>query len=118
MKDTTRLTLIYSSNTAIVLLIFAIIIYKSAKKDREKEFYTFLKKEAYMAAKIFFNTGKVLHHYPQANVIIYDEGLNLLYQNEEDNLPKNSQVAYDFRLSKQKVKYRVALQYSFKKKSI
>lgn len=95
MKIKTRLTLIYTFFTAAILLAFAAVIYFSAKENREKEFYTSLKKEAITKANLFFNAEvatqtlqdiyrsnrKVLN---EVEVAIYDPAFNLLYHDAVD----------------------------------
>lgn len=55
MKIRTRLALLFTVITATILLIFASIIYISAKNDRENEFYKRLKVEALTEANLLFN---------------------------------------------------------------
>ncbi len=95
MKIKTRLTLIYTFFTATILLAFASVIYFSAKENREKEFYTSLKKEAITKANLFFNAEvaektlqdiyknnrKILN---EVEVAIYDPKFNLLYHDAVD----------------------------------
>lgn len=95
MKIKTRLTLIYTFFTAAILLAFAAVIYFSAKENREKEFYTSLKKEAITKANLLFNAKvatqtlqdiyrsnrKVLN---EVEVAIYDPAFNLLYHDAVD----------------------------------
>lgn len=95
MKIKTRLTLIYTFFTAAILLAFAAVIYFSAKENRQKEFYTSLKKEAITKANLFFNAEvatqtlqdiyrsnrKVLN---EVEVAIYDPAFNLLYHDAVD----------------------------------
>ena len=95
MKIKTRLTLIYTFFTAAILLAFASVIYFSAKENREKEFYTLLKKEAITKANLFFNAEvaeqtlqdiyrsnrKILN---EVEVAIYDPKFNLLYHDAVD----------------------------------
>ncbi|WP_419869882.1 HAMP domain-containing sensor histidine kinase [Chryseobacterium sp. CT-SW4] len=95
MKIRTRLSLLFTLITAIILLLFATAIYYSAAKDREKEFYSLLKKEAYTKANLFFdaditqktlqdiykNNRKILN---EVEVAIYDTRSNLLYHDAVD----------------------------------
>lgn len=53
MKIRTRLTLLFTVITATILLVFAAVIYFSAKQDREREFYSVLKSEAVTKANLF-----------------------------------------------------------------
>ena len=95
MKVRTRLTILFTVITATILLAFASVIYFSAKKNREKEFYSILKKEAITKANLFFNAkvdAKTLQDIYRNNreilneveVAIYDTGFNLLYHDAFD----------------------------------
>ena len=95
MKIRTRLTILFTVITATILLAFASVIYFSAKKNREKEFYSILKKEAITKANLFFNAKvdtKTLQDIYRNNreilneveVAIYDTGFNLLYHDAVD----------------------------------
>lgn len=81
--------------TATILLAFAAIIYFSAKENREKEFYSLLKKEAITKANLFFNAKvdtETLQNIYRSNrqilneveVAIYDSGFYLLYHDAVD----------------------------------
>ena len=95
MKVRTRLTILFTVITATILLAFASVIYFSAKKNREREFYSILKKEAITKANLFFNAKvdtKTLQDIYRNNreilneveVAIYDTGFNLLYHDAVD----------------------------------
>lgn len=90
MKTRTRLTILFTLITAAILLAFASVIYISAKENREKEFYSLLKKEALTKANLFFNakveTQTLQDIYKnnrqilnEVEVAIYDSSFNLLY---------------------------------------
>lgn len=95
MKIRTKLTLLFILITAGILLVFAGLIYFSAQKNREKEFYALLRKEAITKANLFLdgkvdaptlqriyrNNRMVLN---EVEVAIYDTGLNLLYHDAVD----------------------------------
>jgi len=95
MKIKTRLSLLFTLITATILLGFASVIYYTAKENKEKEFYTLLKKEAITKANLFFN-AKVDHKTLQdiyrnnrkilneVEVAIYDNNFNLLYHDAVD----------------------------------
>jgi two-component system, OmpR family, sensor histidine kinase ArlS len=55
MKIRTRLTILFTLITATIVLVFAFVIYYSARENREREFYSLLKKEAITKANLFFN---------------------------------------------------------------
>lgn len=95
MKIRTRLTILFTLITAAILLAFATVIYFSAKENREKEFYSSLKKEALTKANLFFNAKvdtKTLQDIYRNNrqilneveVAIYDSSFNLLYHDAVD----------------------------------
>lgn len=90
MKIQTRLTLFFAVLTSTVLVIFTGVIYYSAEKNREKEFYTLLIKEAVTKANLIFearvnpeilqdiyrNNRKILD---EVEVAVYDDNFDLLY---------------------------------------
>lgn len=95
MKIRTRLTILFTLITATILLAFATIIYISAKENREREFYSLLKKEALTKANLFFNakveTQTLQNIYKnnrlilnEVEVAIYDSSFNLLYHDAVD----------------------------------
>jgi len=55
MKIRTRLTLLFIAITTGILLFFSSIIYYSAKENREKEFFSLLKKEGLTKADLYFD---------------------------------------------------------------
>lgn len=103
--------------TAAILLFFAGVIYLSAKKDREKEFYSLLKKEAVTKVNLFLNAkvnAQTLQSIYRNNrktineveVAIYDPTFRLLYHDAVDidfvkesrqlmeNIMRNKEVAF------------------------
>lgn len=95
MKIRTRLTLLFTLITAAILLIFAAIIYFSAKQNRENEFYSALKKEAITKANLFLNakvdasTLQTIYRnnrqiLNEVEVAIYDTSFHLLYHDAVD----------------------------------
>lgn len=95
MKIRTKLTVLFSLLTAMILLLFASIIYFSAQQNRETEFYSLLRKEALTKANVFFEGGvdaQVLQNIYQNNrktlneveVAIYDTTFRLLYHDAVD----------------------------------
>lgn len=95
MQIKTRLTLLFTIITATILLIFAAVIYYSAKESREREFYTLLRKEAYTKVNLFLdaqvskttlqeiylNNRKILN---EVEVAIYSTNFDLLYHDAVD----------------------------------
>lgn len=95
MQIRTRLTILFTLITATILLAFAAVIYYTAKENREKEFYTLLKKEAITKANLFLNASvekqtlqniyhnnrKILN---EVEVAIYDTAFTLLYHDAVD----------------------------------
>src|SRR5690606_26698951 len=95
MKTRTRLTILFTLITATILLAFAAIIYYTAKENREKEFYTLLKKEDITKANLFLNASvekqplqDIYHNnrkvLKEVEVAIYDTGFALLYHDAVD----------------------------------
>lgn len=95
MKIRTRLTILFTLITATILLLFAFVIYYSAKQNRETEFYTSLKKEAITKANLFLNakvetkTLQDIYHnnrqiLNEVEVAIYDTTFHLLYHDAVD----------------------------------
>lgn len=95
MKIRTRLAILFTLVTAAILLVFACVIYYSAKESREKEFYSLLEKEAITKANLFFNAkveNKTLQDIYRNNrkilneveVTIYDSTFTLLYHDAVD----------------------------------
>lgn len=94
MRIRNRITLLFTVLTGLLLLIFATVIYISAKKDRESEFYDVLKKEAVTKANLLFeakleaeilqeiyhNNREILN---EVEVAVYDTNFNLLYHDAE-----------------------------------
>ncbi|WP_313373682.1 ATP-binding protein [Chishuiella sp.] len=90
MKIRLRLTILFTFLAAAILFLFAFIIYNSAKKDREKEFFIILKKEAITKANLFLKAkvdAEVLHSIYSNNretlneveVAIFNNHQQLLY---------------------------------------
>ncbi|ASB49773.1 HAMP domain-containing sensor histidine kinase [Alkalitalea saponilacus] len=95
MKIRTKLTLIYTVISTAILLAFSIVIYYSAHKSRESEFFTALEQEAITKANLFFiakvdtTTLQTIYRsnievINEVEVAIYDAGFNLLYHDAED----------------------------------
>lgn len=95
MKIRTRLTILFTLITATIVLVFAFVIYYSARENREREFYSLLKKEAITKANLFFNAKveiEALQNIYRNNreilneveVAIYDSGFNLMYHDAVD----------------------------------
>ncbi len=90
MKIRTRLTLLYTLATAVIFLLFISIIYLFTKKNREKEFYRDLRREAITKANLFFQehvdaeTMQFIYHnnrqfIDEVEVAIYNSDFHLLY---------------------------------------
>jgi two-component system sensor histidine kinase ArlS len=90
MKIRTRLTLLFTVITATVLFIFASIIYVSTQENREKEFYTLLKKEAITKANLFFNASVDV----QTLQDIYKNNRQILNEVEVAIFNKNFELLY------------------------
>ena len=95
MKIRTRLIILFTVLTILILSLFATVIFQSAKKSREKEYYALLKKEALTKANLFFNAKvekRTLQQIYRNNrktlneveVAIYDTAFALLYHDAVD----------------------------------
>lgn len=105
MKIRTKLTLRYSIVTAVILLIFSVIIYVAMEHRREREFFNDLKKEAITRANLFLE-GKVdattmhsiylnnMETLDEIQVAIYDKSFDLIYHdaNEIDLIKETSEL--------------------------
>lgn len=95
MKIKTRLALLFTFITATLLFVFSVIIYFSAKVNREREFFDLLKKEAITKSNLYFdarvdanilqsiyrNNRQILQ---EVETAIYDTNFNLLYHDAVD----------------------------------
>lgn len=131
MKIKTRLTLLFTLITATILLIFVLIIYLSAKSNREKEFFNTLEKEALTKANLLFNSrveSKTLQDIYRNNrqilneveVSIYDTAFHLLYHDALDiDVVKETPTMIQEIMKKGKIEFYqdswqvVGLKYSF-----
>lgn len=117
MKIRNKLSLLFSILSATILLIFAGIIYYSAVKNRETEFYNNLKKEAVTKANLFFTAkvdAKTLQTVYRNNretlneveAAIYDTAFNLLYHDAVDiDFVKESRQMIDEINLKKEIKF-------------
>ncbi|TWP23828.1 HAMP domain-containing histidine kinase [Apibacter muscae] len=95
MKIRNRLTLLFTFISVSILIFFSVIIYFTAKKNRSKEFYELLTKEAitkfnlFVDAKvppqilqnIYYNNSQIID---EVEVAIYDENYTLVYHDAID----------------------------------
>ncbi|MCD7973218.1 MAG: ATP-binding protein [Candidatus Azobacteroides sp.] len=95
MKIRSKIALRYTSVTALLLLIFAVMVYWVSAHDREKEFFEDLKKEGISKANLFFEakaSPEIMHsiyknnikYINEVEVAIYDVKFNLLYHDAND----------------------------------
>lgn len=95
MKIKTKIALRYSIVTAILMTVFALVIYFMSAHDREVEFYNGLYKEGVSKANLFFEaktTPDVLHsiyknnieYIDEVEVAIYTTDFELLYHDAKD----------------------------------
>ncbi|TCO09770.1 HAMP domain-containing sensor histidine kinase [Natronoflexus pectinivorans] len=95
MKIRTKLTLIYSILSTAILLAFSAVVYYSAHKSRQSEFFTALEQEAITKANLFFiakvdtTTLQTIYRsnievINEVEVAIYDADFNLLYHDAAD----------------------------------
>lgn len=76
MKIRSKIALRYSFITALLMMIFAIIIYLSASRDREKEFYDDLRKEGISKASLIIEgkaSPEIMHSIYKNNIEFIDE---------------------------------------------
>jgi two-component system, OmpR family, sensor histidine kinase ArlS len=115
MKIRNSLILLFSLITLSILFIFSYSIYFSAKENREKEFYSLLKKEGITKAKLFFDAKieiETLQDIYKSNreilneveVAIYDGQFNLLYHDavEIDFVKETPELLKDIARNKEK----------------
>ncbi|MGL5690984.1 MAG: ATP-binding protein [Bacteroidales bacterium] len=90
MKIRTKLTLRYTTTTAAIFIIFALLVYLFSEKNREREFYRDLKREAITKANLFLekkvdavtmqsiylNNREFIN---EVEVAVYDTSFHLLY---------------------------------------
>ena len=131
MKIKNKLSLLFSLLTAAILLVFAALVYFSALRNREVEFYKSLKKEALTKANLFFN-AKVSAHTLQTiylnnreilnevETAIYDTSFVLLYHDaiNIDFVKENRRMIDEIQLRKQIEFYQkdwqvIGLEYKF-----
>lgn len=117
MKIRTRLTLLFTLITATILLAFAFVIYHVDTVNREKEFYSLLKKEAITKANLILNASvepEILQDIYRSNrqilneveVAIYDTEFNLLYHDAMDiDFVKETQEMIDEIILKQGIEF-------------
>ena len=119
MKTKTKLSLFFSFITATILLIFASVIYLSAKQSREREFYHSLKREALTKANLLFNAkvdSQTLQNIYRSNreflneveVAIYTPSFELLYHDAVDiDVVKETPQMIDDIFQKKELKFYV-----------
>ena len=78
MQIRTRLTILFTNLTALLLLAFAITVYLSSSKTREDEYFKRLQQQASTKANLLFDT-KVA---PNVLQLIYQNVPNTLFQEE------------------------------------
>ncbi|MCE4065949.1 HAMP domain-containing histidine kinase [Chryseobacterium gleum] len=93
MKIRTRLTLLFTLITAMLVSVYSISIYYSSREAREKSFYSELQNEAIAKADLFFRSSlpeQEMHKLYQNNtrtlnevqVAIYDSNKQLVYHDD------------------------------------
>lgn len=95
MKIKSKIALRYAIVTALLMAVFAIIIYCVSSHDRQTEFYDDLNREGFSRANLYFEaeaTPEIMHSIYKNNiqfideveVAIYDTGYNLLYHDAKE----------------------------------
>jgi signal transduction histidine kinase len=107
MKIRNSIALLFFGITAVLLLVFAMLIYYAAANNRENEFYDMLVKEANTKASVLLNAGvdastlqtiystnrKLIN---EVEVAIYDTDFKLLYHDAvENDIVKESNTMLD-----------------------
>lgn len=117
MKIRTRLVFLFTVITAIILSLFATVIYLSAKENRQIEFYNLLQKEAITKANLFLNAHvdkKILQDIYHNNrkilneveVAIYDTKFDLIYHDAVDiDFVKETKPMFDEIYQKGEIKF-------------
>jgi hypothetical protein len=117
MKIRTRLVFLFTLITAIILSLFATVIYLSAKENRQIEFYNLLQKEAITKANLFLNAHvdkKILQDIYHNNrkilneveVAIYDTKFDLIYHDAVDiDFVKETKPMFDEIYQKGEIKF-------------
>ena len=93
MKIRTRLTLLFTSLVAALLLVFTLFVYYNSSKAREEEYFKRLKQQGATKANLLFDTKvapsvlqliykKAPDSLFQEEVAIYDTSFNLLYHDD------------------------------------
>jgi len=93
MKTRTKLTLLFTIVTAVLVSLYGIAVYYFSKEAREISFYSELKAEATAKANLFFEgalTEKEMHRLYKSNiqtltevqVAIYDSDYHLIYHDD------------------------------------
>lgn len=93
MKIRTRLTLLFTIVTAMLMIFYSIAVYYSSSEAREVSFYAQLRNEAVAKANLFFQSTlseKEMHRVYKNNtktinevqVAIYDPEFNLIYHDD------------------------------------
>lgn len=117
MKIRTRIVFLFTVITAIILSLFATVIYLSAKENRQIEFYNLLQKEAITKANLFLNAHvdkKILQDIYHNNrkilneveVAIYDTNFDLIYHDAVDiDFVKETKPMFDEIYKKGEIKF-------------
>lgn len=93
MKIRTRLTLLFTLITALLIGFYSVSIYYASREAREKSFYSELQNEAIAKADLFFQSSlseQEMHKLYKNNnrtlnevqVAIYDSDYNLIYHDD------------------------------------
>lgn len=135
MTITNRLSLLFTFLTASIVLVFAVIIYLSGEKSRERAFYKSLNKEAITKANLFFkakidtqtlqaiytNNRSIIN---EVEVAIYDDSFNLLYHDDVDiDIVKENKKMLHSVLKKKEIRFyldkwqAIGLKYEYQNKN-
>ena len=117
MQIKTRLTLLYTSLIAALLLVFALTIYFTSAETREDEYFKRLKQQAATKASLLFDTKiapdvlqliykKSPNALFQEEVAVYDTAFNLLYHDDvEIDKVKETKGMIDTIVAKKEIQF-------------
>lgn len=89
MKIRSKIALRYAGVTAVLMLIFAMVIYFMSSRDREQKFYSDLQREGISKANLFFEaktTPEVMHSIYRNNIKYIDEVEVAIYNSKQELL--------------------------------
>lgn len=89
MKIRSKMALRYAGVTAILMLVFASVIYFVSSRDREQKFFSDLEREGFSKANLFFEvqtTPEIMHSIYRNNIKYIDEVEVAIYNSDQELL--------------------------------